>query len=107
MNKSRFSLAALLVAVLLSSALWSFADDDDDRRRGDAPRAGDRDGKDRDGDDRDDGDDDGRHLGRNVKLEFKLIGDDEDEPAFVLLCAAEGYGIRLYRSLEDEGGIPG
>jgi hypothetical protein len=123
MIRPRLGVCVLLLVAVAVSAAWVLAGDDDDAPRQDDRRAVSvdrdddrdddrpRDDRRRDSDrrrerDRDrsrdddqaitddrpsDDDTDGHHLGRTVKLEFTIIG--EEEPSFIVLCAANNYAI--------------
>ena len=83
MNKKYLGLSILLAALILPGLLISA--DDDDRPKSDdvatdVPR------------------EQIQPLGKTIKLEFKLIGEDE-QPSFFVLCAARNYRIE-----HDESG---
>ena len=121
MTRPRLGVCVLLLAAVAVSGAWGLAGDDDDAPRqddlknvranqnndrdDDRPRDSDR-GRDSDRrrerrsrdddqaitDDRPSDDaPDTHHLGRTVKLEFTIIG--EEEPSFIVLCAANDYVI--------------
>ena len=117
MTASKLGISVLLLAMVAVSGIWALAGDDDDapeqdhvtatrtndddRPNNDGQRDGDRrrdrrTDRDRRGDeDPDDEPNDAihvQHLGRTVKLEFKILG-PEEEPSFIVLVAATDYLI--------------